>query len=86
MMRMHEGQLFMVYQPKITAGTNELSGFEALITLGASEIRYVIASNFHPNSRTKQSNGRSNELDNRASLQPDCRVEKNGLPNTARFN
>lgn len=28
---MHEGQLFMVYQPKITAATNELSGFEALI-------------------------------------------------------
>jgi len=28
---MHEGQLFMVYQPKITAGTNEISGFEALI-------------------------------------------------------
>jgi EAL domain-containing protein (putative c-di-GMP-specific phosphodiesterase class I) len=28
---MHEEQLFMVYQPKITAGTNELSGFEALI-------------------------------------------------------
>jgi len=28
---MHEGQLFMVYQPKITASTNELSGLEALI-------------------------------------------------------
>ena len=28
---MQEGQLFMVYQPKIIAGTNELSGFEALI-------------------------------------------------------
>ena len=28
---MNEGQLFMVYQPKIKAGTNELSGFEALI-------------------------------------------------------
>jgi len=28
---MREGQLFMVYQPKITAGTNEISGFEALI-------------------------------------------------------
>jgi len=28
---MHDGQLFMVYQPKIIAGTNGLSGFEALI-------------------------------------------------------
>ncbi|MET3656594.1 bifunctional diguanylate cyclase/phosphodiesterase [Sporosarcina psychrophila] len=28
---MHEGQLFMVYQPKVRASTNELSGFEALI-------------------------------------------------------
>ena len=28
---MREGQLFMVYQPKIMAGTNGLSGFEALI-------------------------------------------------------
>jgi diguanylate cyclase len=28
---MREGQFFIVYQPKITAGTSELSGFEALI-------------------------------------------------------
>ena len=35
MMGMHEGQFFMVYQPKITAGTNELSGFEAVGYVGS---------------------------------------------------